>query len=674
MAVLVLAAGLWLESSVEKQLVKGLEEDLTTILEGNVSALEQWMQSQERIASLSSAEPEARDTALSLIESSRNGKTTPEQLFEDPRQQTLREVVGPTMQHWEFKEFLLVADDVIVAAQDQAAIGRILRADSREALERLQVEDSVLSRPQIREAWNDERRLSMWVVSPIRDAAQKIKGALAFRIDPRESFTKILRTSEYGRTGETYAFDAKGLMLSESRFDEQLERAGILEKNQESFLTVEVRDPRVDLTQAHAQTLDKKGPLTLPVRQARAGRNGVDAKGYRDYRGVEVVGAWHWLDEYGFGVVTEIDKGEAYASVAVIRNVTRALFLVLVFAAILIVIASAMISRLSKKAERAERLGNYTLESKLGEGGMGAVYRARHALLRRPTAIKVIRPENLDEGTRERFEREVQATARLCHPNTIAVFDYGRTPDGIFYYAMEFLEGVDLHKLVQEAGPIVERRVLHILAQVLGSLAEAHEQGMVHRDIKPANIMLCRRGGVADSVKVLDFGLVKDLEANDGFTKENSLTGTPQYMAPEAVTATSEVDQRTDLYAVSAVGYFLLTGRQLFSGRSVMSILTQQIAHPPARPSQSTTNPVSDAFEVLLLRGLEKEQSKRPTTARVFLREIERIQALCESWTQVEAHQWWDRHDAAATANIGVQLSGSPTLEIDLEGRETPPS
>jgi tRNA A-37 threonylcarbamoyl transferase component Bud32 len=243
----------------------------------------------------------------------------------------------------------------------------------------------------------------------------------------------------------------------------------------------------------------------------------------------------------------------------VMRNVFAAMnvivvslivFTTVVYYAKLLEEGRAVQEQLRQEVREARRLGQYHLERKLGEGGMGIVYEARHAMLRRRTAVKLIQSDRVDPIALERFEREVQITAELTHPNTVAIYDYGRTPDGIFYYAMELLEGCDLERLIAQDGPQDEDRVVHILRQVAGALAEAHAAGLVHRDIKPANIILCERGGQKDVAKVVDFGLVKRVDGNQSdaqLTGLNVITGTPAFMAPEAIARPDVVDARSDL-------------------------------------------------------------------------------------------------------------------------------
>ncbi|MBL9123266.1 MAG: serine/threonine protein kinase, partial [Planctomycetaceae bacterium] len=238
------------------------------------------------------------------------------------------------------------------------------------------------------------------------------------------------------------------------------------------------------------------------------------------------------------------------------------------------------------------------------------------------------------------FEREVQTTCNLNNPHTIAIYDYGRTPEGVFYYAMEYLDGIDLQTLVDRYGPQPEGRVVDILRQVCQSLYEAHASGLVHRDIKPANIMLNRRGGVPDFVKVLDFGLVKAVDDARGSGRE--VSGTPLYMSPEAIQMPDSVDARSDIYAVGAVGYFLLTGHTVFDASSLNELSQQHLRARPLTPSQRLGRSVSETLEHALLSCLEKSRSRRPQTARDLAAALARVSA---SWTSEDAESWWSRYE-----------------------------
>ena len=414
----------------------------------------------------------------------------------------------------------------------------------------------------------------MQVAAPVRDGANVV-GALALIIDPDKEFSHILSVARSGNSGETYAFDQTGLMISQSRFDEQLKDLGLLERtntvstNVSSALNLRLHDPGCDLTKGfHPDSETPTNLLTSLVASAVDGDDTVDVKPTRDYRGVPVVGASCWLPQFGFGVATQIDADEAYRPLRILQLVFVVLILFLLLCATGLFAFSNITwrRRLNEAELKLKQLGQYTLEEKIGEGGMGVVYRARHALLRRDTAVKLLLPDRADPASVARFEKEVRLTCQLTHPNTIQVYDYGHTPDGIFYYAMEFLRGLNLHDLVARYGPQPEGRVIHILAQICDSLAEAHALGLIHRDIKPGNVFLCSRGGVPDCVKVLDFGLVR--EYRDGnppqkkSARENMIEGTPWFMPPEAINGSS--DPRSDLYSVGALGYYLLTGQYIF--------------------------------------------------------------------------------------------------------------
>jgi len=314
-------------------------------------------------------------------------------------------------------------------------------------------------------------------------------------------------------------------------------------------------------------------------------------------------------------------------------------------AAALATFTSHNIYRLRRQFEEARRFGQYVLGDVIGQGGTGRVYRARHAFLRRDTAIKLLLPERLGEAALLRFEREVQATARLTHPNTVAVYDYGRTPEGVFYYAMEHLDGGDLDELVSYAGALPGGRVVFILEQVCRALHEAHCAGLVHRDVKPANVIVCERGGEGDVAKVLDFGLVKGIDAKETSApaRERGLTGTPLYMAPESITAPGDVDALSDLYAVGAIGYFLLTGGPPFRAATVAEICAHHVHTVPERPSVRLGGPVPADLEAVVLRCLAKTPADRFADAAI-LGEALRDCTEGPGWSQAGARAWWAEH------------------------------
>jgi serine/threonine-protein kinase len=312
------------------------------------------------------------------------------------------------------------------------------------------------------------------------------------------------------------------------------------------------------------------------------------------------------------------------------------------------VLASHVAFSLRNRVAEARRLGDYRLEELIGQGGMGAVYRASHALLRRPTAVKLLRPDIADAHTLTRFEREVQQTSRLAHPNNIQIYDYGRTSDGVFYYAMELLDGLDLGRVVTTTGPLPPGRVVHVLVQVCGALAEAHAIGLVHRDVKPSNVVLCRRGGEHDVVKVLDFGVLRDTNApGDGLTQDGAFVGTPDTAAPEVIRG-EPATPAADVYALGAVAYHLATGERVFASPAVGVLLAQHLGATPIPPSRLQPTVPRD-LEAVILRCLAKEPGER-FPDMLSLRAALRACAAAGTWTEADARAWWERHDGPAKA------------------------
>jgi serine/threonine-protein kinase len=306
-------------------------------------------------------------------------------------------------------------------------------------------------------------------------------------------------------------------------------------------------------------------------------------------------------------------------------------------------------------------LGPYTLDEKIGEGGMGVVYKAHHALLPRPAAIKLLAPHRAGEHAVERFEREVRLTSRLTHPNTISIYDFGRAPGGAFYCAMEFVDGLDLQTLVELHGPQPPARVAHLLAQVAGALAEAHAAGLIHRDVKPANVMVCERGGMLDVVKVLDFGLAKEMgAANDLMLGDDRrVVGTPHYLSPEAVVAPESVDARSDLYALGALGYFLLTGSPPFGGKDVVELCLQHLYDDPAPLSSRAPTAIPPELETLVMSCLAKSRDDRPQSAALLRADLF---ALAAEWSQGAAADWWAQAGEARAAAANAPESEAPDM------------
>ncbi len=435
----------------------------------------------------------------------------------------------------------------------------------------------------------------------------------------------------------------------------------------QSILTISVRDPGGNVAEGYRPKLRRAElPLTKAAAAAAGGASGTDLDGYRDYRGVPVVGSWQWLPKYQLGLITEIDYAEAYRPLSILRWSFFSMLGLLVVSSVAIFVFTLVVARLQREAQKAaieaKHLGQYRLEERLGAGAMGVVYRGHHAMLRRPTAIKMLNVDKVNDASIERFEREVQITCKLNNPSTVAIYDYGRTPEGVFYYAMEYLDGIDLQVLIDRYGPQAEGRVIRILKAICGSLYEAHSLGLVHRDIKPANVMLNRRGGEPDVVKVLDFGLVRALDEAKQSRQSGGLTGTPLYMSPEAIQTPDLVDARSDLYAVGAIGYFLVTGQPVFEARSLVELCQQHVEGLPVTPSERLGKSVSAELEAALLACLEKSRARRPQTARDLANLLDRA-PTAGSWTQEDAEAWWGRHERARAGAAASDSAAPPTSQ-----------
>jgi len=650
-ALLIGGVGFWTRGLVEGTLKAELTSRLQTLLAADVAALRLWFSEQQFDVQSFAADARIQGAIIDLADRAKDSNVTGAALVSSAPAQALGLYLKPLLQSRHYLDYVVVgADRRVLASPRRLQVWRIAPPEYEVFVRRALEGQLAMSRPLAYEGDAAERVAgpTMFVVAPVTSPEGKVVAALGLRMNPEEEFSRILSVARMGDTDEAYAFDAGGVMLTASRFDQDLKSLGLIPNQPDAtaILNLKLLDPEVDLQRGERPKVPRSEMhLTRMAASASRGWEGFDVDGYRNYRGMKVIGAWTWLPEYSLGVATEVGAEEAFETLYVIRRVFLALFFLLVLSGVAVFSFSLFIEYLQasirKSALAVGRLGQYVLVQEIGRGANGIVYRARHTLLRRPVAIKLMSPDLTGDAAAARFEHEVQMTSQLTHPNTVAIYDYGRSPEGLFYYAMEYLSGINLDRLVREFGPQPEGRVIHILRQILGSLAEAHRIGLIHRDIKPANILLTRRGGLCDLVKVLDFGLVKAVHLGPRGLASDAVVGTPHFISPEAVENPTAVDARSDVYSVGAVGYWLVTGRTLFDLDKVDELFDRQVKGIPLLPSHRLGKPVSNDLENLLMLSLSKAPGQRPVSARDFDEALGRCRSSRE-WDARQAEEWWN--------------------------------
>lgn len=654
--------GIWTHRQVKQSLTDIRTEELRTVLEADVLAMQIWINDFRNSVKSWSRTPEVQDE-IQYILSYGNCPSCIEKLQLSPWQDTLTGILRPYLEDTRSAGYnLFDRDGYEMAASKRNVIGNRLNGRGLQALIELRDKDGSFRAPfdprqvltfEDPEVTTIYERPIVWAGHPVySDSGQHI-GFFGVGRYSDEGFSQIVDIAEMGKTGETYAFDVKGTMLTNSRFLNDLKKAGLVDSTAStSALKVSLRDPGGNLLDGYSpdrplasQNFVK--PVALSIASAEdtsIPSRGVINEPYRDYRGVLVIGAYHWFPEYNFGLITEVDYEEAFAPLDFLDFTFGIIIAILALVIAYSLYTSLRFVGLRRKVGDAVQLGQYTLVKKIGEGGLGEVYFAQHSMLKRPTAVKMLKPDFSSPEVIARFEREVQLASRLTHPNTIEIYDFGRTPEGVFYYAMEMLNGFTLAQVVQMQGELAPERVIHILHQATASIREAHSVGLIHRDIKPQNIMLVQRGGEDDIVKVLDFGLVKDLtESEASQTRTTQVTGTPLYMAPERIKRPTESDMRSDIYALGAVAYYLLAGRTLFKYSSDLDVIYNVVNTDPE--SLSTIRPdLPSELVDLVHRCLHKEPEKRPQNVAELYRTIDELKKKYP-WDAEDARKWWARFE-----------------------------
>jgi serine/threonine-protein kinase len=584
---LLVALGWWTYRAVEDSLQEIRAVTMRSLLDAQVNALRLWVKEETGDAERVAREPAARQAIRDLLAAAQRPGAAPPDYCSGEARERLEDVLRPLLRDIGDSTFNVVLPSgrlvatrfpeycglAVTADRFLPQLAAVFRGESR-FIRPFRDAERVAAPPQLREG-----PAFGWVATPVRDDAGRVVAALNIAEPADGTWSAILAAARPGDTGDVFAFDERGERLSQSRFGGA---------------------PRFAM------------PGLLPV--ARDAAQGESMSPYQNARGAQVIGAWRWLPDLGLGVAIEIEAAEAYAPLQYLRIAFG-----VVFGALVVAAAAALASWLSVLRLRGElggqrKIGAYRLEKPIGEGGMANVYLARHDLLKRPCAVKLLKPARASDEMIARFEREVQMASALAHPNIVEVYDYGRSSEGLFYYAMEYLEGINLGELVAKEGAVPVARALPILRQVCAGLAVAHRAGLVHRDIKPENIMVCRRGGAEDVVKILDFGLAKNTTAEHSrdLTRGLRILGTPLYMAPERLRDPADVDARADIYAFGAVAYFMLAGRRMFDSTDDLGLTSKVLNEEPPLLSTVATQPIPHELDLMVQACLEKKREDRP--------------------------------------------------------------
>lgn len=613
-----LGVGLWAYRGVDASLREIRATGLQTLLNTQVGTLEQWIAERRNEAEQLAADADLRAAIVRLAATgSRDGNG----------EALAREILAKATAIGVTATQVIDPRGRILAASDAERIGNKVSADFLAHLAPVLQGQSAFLRPYSITGSDGTREIGRaWVAAPIRNAGGRIVAALAIGSPVDQGFAALFGAARPGASGEALAFDAQGWLLSPSRHGDELRQRKLPAR-----MAVPADDSE-DLTRLAAAAVAKRGE----------GGEGLLLDPYPSYLGREMIGAWRWLAPLDIGVAVEIEAGEAYAPLRYLQIGFGIVLLLLFTVWLSVFISPNTLASLLRRDGRARQMGPYRLLRQIGEGAISNVYLAQHRMLKRPAAVKVLKAQSAKEEWIARFQREVQLSSQLHHPNTIAIYDYGTGAGGEFWYAMEYLEGLSLADLVERYGPVPPARTAYILRQACASLWEAHACGLVHRDIKPQNIMLCDMRGERDFVKVLDFGLVKQIDGNQtrDLTGVMRILGTPLYMSPERIRNPADADVRADIYALGAVGFFLLTGKRLFETETEHDLTYHVLHETPRLASQCSPFAVPAELDALIGRCLEKDPAARPQAIAEVASALDGV-LVHMPWTRNQIDAWW---------------------------------
>ncbi len=657
-----ISIGIWIQQQMKSSIIGLNEHSLEHNLQATTHSLDDWIKDKANITEALSRDSMIIASTNFLTQKYGMGKFGhPDSIWNDPVHRALVARLNPIIEILESPSFSIIdASGFRVACNVKKRLGEKLNEDGmRIVLPKLQTDGFKFTRPFLQERSSiqnnssDSTMISIcWLDCSIKSEENAI-ATLGFAFFAETGFNEILEAHRIGKTGHTYAFDEKGYLISSVDDVDELKNYGILEEFEDPTLNLKLIDLKGALKENNTLDLAKyeSGKLILPVRLALSDKKHKEARDiqtvpepYYTFNGNKTIGAYVWLPKYNIGIITELPTEETLKPVHYLNLILIILIGLLIGFVIYSFISSYQVAKLHKEIGETSMLGQYTLIKHIGEGGMGEVYLAKHAFLSRPNAVKLLKSEfSHNKDTIKRFEREVQLASQLTNPHTIQIHDFGYTEGDRFYYAMEFLEGITLEDLIKIEGPLPLNRTIVLLKQICYSLSETHEHGLVHRDIKPMNIMICKLGGLYDFVKVLDFGLVKDIEGDDlEMTQEAVIQGTPVYMAPERFLRPQLSHPKSDIYSIGMVAYYLITGRKVFDHIDKASLLSDILHTQPKEMNEFTNEDLPEEFTKLVMSCLAKEMDDRPENIGEILSTLSNMSV--KGWNQTKAKEWWIQH------------------------------
>ena len=650
----------WISTRVQYLLSQSVEKYLNETIDHRVADFNRWKKEKLADALVWSKNPEIVAPIAALVEITRN---------HSPNNSELPKVLSaaPHGKDLERKlKFLVGSSEVKYAVWDRRLLticdwdqeekpeilGEFVTANGASMLTPVLKGEAQLFLPKLGRAVTEGYKVEtkkpiVSVILPIEDDSGSVIAALLIRgYGLSDEYAELISSwnneNEENRS-EVYLINNRGALLTQSRYESLFEQHEMHYDAMSARKALLVLDPGVDLeTSVPQKPPSAWRPTVMANELLKRGERGCNIEGYRNYVGKKVVGVWRWNRDHDIGFAFEMEYADAFSVAELVRNGLLLSCSFFTLGYIAFSVAAAMSTSSKRKLRDISEVGPYQVQELLGEGGMGRVYLAEHALLCRQSAVKVLTNGMDDLSVIGRFEREVQLASQLTHPNTISIYDFGRNQDGLFYYAMEFVNGAHLGQLVEFCGPIEPGRCIYILQQLCRALSEAHSAGVVHRDIKPQNIMVCNRGGEPDFVKLFDYGLVKSFapRVSHDSSQTRIVVGTPRFMAPERLNSPWLADPRVDVYSVGALAYYLLTAQlpplvTIEDGMDNQQIGVETLDLPPD---------VVDFGEILSV-CMAVEPSTRPSNMTSLIRELDELSTKFP-WSRAESIDWWTKNES----------------------------